>query len=290
MAKSRHPNMSRKDRHSVVLSSDYTRVLLAELKAAVNDGAPLFVRYGGYGMEPLLHNGKEKVNVRPVKSGFQPKLYDVLAIEMYGKCLFRRFLRGNADGFVVMGDGCRYEETVSPTNVLGVVDEVRREDGTCIMCNGDKWTKQSAKAVKKRQWINRIKNLFSGKRIRYWAIAYFAMLLLSMWMPLGKIPMPDNLILGLRPDHLFHASIYCFCAFFLAKLCCSHTSRGIIANISIWAGSIAISLITEFGQKLLPYRSFDINDLIANAIGVTLGWIVLLIVAHSHTQSSNRGK
>ena len=241
-------------------------------------------------MEPLLTSGIEKINVRPVKKGFEPKLYDVLAIEKDERCLFRRFLRRDGESFVVLGDSCRREETVDQSCVIGVLDEVKRGDGSCIMCNGDKWTKQSAKAVKKRQWINRIKNLFSGKRIRYWAIAYFAMLLLSMWMPLGKIPIPDNLILGLRPDHLFHASIYCFCAFFLAKLCCSHTSRGIIANISIWAGSIAISLITEFGQKLLPYRSFDINDLIANAIGVTLGWIVLLIVAHSHTQSSNRGK
>lgn len=272
------------------LPDDYPRVLLIELKAASSEGDSLFTRYGGSGMEPLLTSGIEKINVRPVKKGFEPKLYDVLAIEKDERCLFRRFLRRDGESFVVLGDSCRREETVDQSCVIGVLDEVKRGDGSCIMCNGDKWTKQSAKAVKKRQWINRIKNLFSGKRIRYWAIAYFAMLLLSMWMPLGKIPMPDNLILGLRPDHLFHASIYCFCAFFLAKLCCSHTSRGIIANISIWAGSIAISLITEFGQKLLPYRSFDINDLIANAIGVTLGWIVLLIVAHSHTQSSNRGK
>lgn len=272
------------------LPDDYPRVLLIELKAASSEGDSLFTRYGGSGMEPLLTSGIEKINVRPVKKGFEPKLYDVLAIEKDERCLFRRFLRRDGESFVVLGDSCRREETVDQSCVIGVLDEVKRGDGSCIMCNGDKWTKQSAKAVKKRQWINRIKNLFSGKRIRYWAIAYFAMLLLSMWMPLGKIPMPDNLILGLRPDHLFHASIYCFCAFFLAKLCCSHTSRGIIANISIWTGSIAISLITEFGQKLLPYRSFDINDLIANAIGVTLGWIVLLIVAHSHTQSSNRGK
>ena len=272
------------------LPDDYPRVLLIELKAASSEGDSLFTRYGGSGMEPLLTSGIEKINVRPVKKGFEPKLYDVLAIEKDERCLFRRFLRRDGESFVVLGDSCRREETVDQSCVIGVLDEVKRGDGSCIMCNGDKWTKQSAKAVKKRQWINRIKNLFSGKRIRYWAIAYFAMLLLSMWMPLGKIPIPDNLILGLRPDHLFHASIYCFCAFFLAKLCCSHTSRGIIANISIWAGSIAISLITEFGQKLLPYRSFDINDLIANAIGVTLGWIVLLIVAHSHTQSSNRGK
>lgn len=272
------------------LPDDYPRVLLIELKAASSEGDSLFTRYGGSGMEPLLTSGIEKINVRPMKKGFEPKLYDVLAIEKDERCLFRRFLRRDGESFVVLGDSCRREETVDQSCVIGVLDEVKRGDGSCIMCNGDKWTKQSAKAVKKRQWINRIKNLFSGKRIRYWAIAYFAMLLLSMWMPLGKIPMPDNLILGLRPDHLFHASIYCFCAFFLAKLCCSHTSRGIIANISIWTGSIAISLITEFGQKLLPYRSFDINDLIANAIGVTLGWIVLLIVAHSHTQSSNRGK
>ena len=36
-------------------------------------------------------------------------------------------------------------------------------------------------------------------------------------------------------------------------------------------------MITEFGQRLLPYRSFDINDLVANALGASLGWLIVVV-------------
>jgi len=261
------------------LPSDYARVMLIELKASAKENAPLFTRYGGYGMEPLLRNGKERVNIQPVKLGFEPKMYDILAIEKDAKCTFRRFIRRQGDMFVVLGDSCRNEELVNPATVLGIVDEVKRQDGSLIMCGGNDWIKRSATSIKRRQRINRLKNLFAGNRIRYWAIAYFVILLISMWMPLSNIPLPDNFIFGLRPDHLFHASIYCFCAFFLMKLCWGgNSSVSSLKNILVWAGSVTIGLVTEFGQKLLPYRSFDINDLIANILGVSLGWMVLLLV------------
>ena len=273
--------------HPTVLPDDYARVLLIELKAAAQEGGPLFARYGGYGMEPFLRNGMERICVMPVKSVDEINVYDVLAIEQKSKCVFRRFIRRDGDSIVVAGDSCRNEERVALSAVKGRVSEVRRCDGTTVMCKGVDWTKRSVRAVRKRRIINRVKNIFGDKRRRHWAVAYFVVLLLSMWMPLGGVPLPDNLILGLRPDHLFHASIYCFCAFFLMNLCgISRDALTSKISILLLAGSIATGFATEFGQKLLPYRSFDINDLMANTIGATLGWVVLLMsfILHHHAK------
>ena len=43
----------------------------------------------------------------------------------------------------------------------------------------------------------------------------------------------------------------------------------------LWLLSCAVGLVTEGGQWILPYRGFDINDMVANFIGVSLGWLAL---------------
>lgn len=264
----------------VALPQNYEKVMLIELQANARDGAPLFVRYGGSGMEPLLKANYDKVCVRPVDSTFKPKALDVLALDIDSCCRFRRFLREEGDVYVVRGDSCRYEERVEPTAVVGILEEVERADGSSVMCGSDAWKKRSSQTTKHRTRVNSIKNLFDGRRGRYWGAGYFIVLLLCMWMPLGGIPLPDNLILGLRPDHFFHASIYCFCAYFLWLLCGRRREPKAWIMI-IWVISIVVGVITEFGQKLLPYRSFDINDLLANAIGATFGWFVFYALTAS---------
>ena len=268
-------------RHTSTLTTlpdDYTRVLLIELKAAAKECSPLFARYGGMGMEPFLRNGKDRVNVQPVTRDFTPLPYDILAIEREERCIFRRFVRMDGDRYVVLGDACRHEEQMPATAVIGVVTEVQHADGSHVLCSGTHWLKKSGRKVRARRRINRLKDLFDGKRAKYWSAAYFLLLLMSMWLPLANIAVPDNLIFGLRPDHLFHASIYLVCPFFLYIL--QSDKHGGIWNVLLWLAGIAIGMTTEFGQKLLPYRSFDVNDLLANAIGVTLGWAAVMICGH----------
>ncbi len=100
------------------------------------------------------------------------------------------------------------------------------------------------------------------------AVLYFVALLLLMWLPLNGVAL-DNYVFGLRADHLLHASVYLPCIFFLGQL----------APLPVWALwllSLCIGLLTEGVQYLLPYRGFDVNDLLANAIGVSLGLFLLL--------------
>ncbi|MBO4751762.1 MAG: VanZ family protein [Bacteroidales bacterium] len=256
------------------LPEGYDRVMLVELRACAKEGAPLFARYGGSGMEPLLKGGRDRVCVKPMTADYEPRQLDVLAVGIDGRCQFRRFIRREGTMYVVRGDSCREEERIGREAIEGILEEVEHPDGSRIMCNSDAWVRRSVKAMRQQRAINGFKSLFEGKRGRYVAAAYFAVLLITMWLPLGGIAM-DNLIFGLRPDHLFHASIYCFCAYFMWLLCGRKPMKAWRLGL-IWLGSLATGVVTEFVQRLLPYRSFDVNDLLANAIGVTLGWMVLV--------------
>lgn len=101
------------------------------------------------------------------------------------------------------------------------------------------------------------------------SVVYLVMLAALMWLPLQglKIPM-DNFVLGIRIDHLYHATVYVPCVLMLMPLCRYRWRRA-------WLVALLVALTTETVQWLLPYRGFDINDLIANLLGVTVG--VLLV-------------
>lgn len=102
------------------------------------------------------------------------------------------------------------------------------------------------------------------------AVLYFVALLLLMWLPLNGVAL-DNYVFGLRADHLLHASVYLPCIFFLGRL-------APLPAWALWLLSLCIGGVTEGVQYLLPYRGFDVNDLLANAIGVSLGATALLFL------------
>ena len=108
---------------------------------------------------------------------------------------------------------------------------------------------------------------------RILSIFYLVILFSLMWLPLNGLGVRmDNFVLGIRIDHLIHASVYLPCILMLMPLCRFRWCRA-------WLVGLAIALTTESVQWLLPYRGFDINDLIANIIGVSLG---LLIIRQPH--------
>ena len=110
-------------------------------------------------------------------------------------------------------------------------------------------------------------------RLRRWLAATYLLLLAAlMWLPLNGLGIPmDNFVLGIRIDHLYHATVYLPCALMLMPLCRYR-------RWTAWSIGMLIATTTEFGQWLLPYRGFDINDLIANLLGVTVGALLAFLV------------
>lgn len=102
-----------------------------------------------------------------------------------------------------------------------------------------------------------------------------------MWLPLNGGLILDNFVFGLRADHLLHASVYLPCVFFLRQLFTW-------PNVWVYACSICIGVFTESVQYLLPYRGFDVNDMLANGIGVTLGLLLLLFLRRKKTSERVR--
>lgn len=98
--------------------------------------------------------------------------------------------------------------------------------------------------------------------------AYFAALALLMWLPLNGAVALDNFVFGLRADHLLHASVYLPCVFFLRHL-------SAWPKAWVYICSLSIGVFTESVQYMLPYRGFDVNDMLANAVGITLGFVLL---------------
>lgn len=103
---------------------------------------------------------------------------------------------------------------------------------------------------------------------------YFLCLFILMWAPMGGVPL-DNFVFGIRMDHLVHASVYIPASWFISR-----------NRPYLWAMLVAV--VTESGQYLLPYRSFDVNDLIANLLGVILGWTIYYFYRRRLLQKSHK--
>ena len=105
-------------------------------------------------------------------------------------------------------------------------------------------------------------------------LTYTALILLIVILPVNSItdsPMNDTYIIHIRLDYLGHILLFLPCLF-LIRLAWPMPFFPLILSGLLFATA------TEGLQYLLPYRTFNSNDLLANLTGVLLG-ILLLIPA-----------
>jgi glycopeptide antibiotics resistance protein len=123
-------------------------------------------------------------------------------------------------------------------------------------------------------------------RLKAISISYLFLLLLVSVVPLGSMnaTLNDNYTLHIRWDYLLHTLVYLPLPFLLALILKTGsidrtTDRSLkkthFFQVLLLAGVIVVSF--ELVQKILPYRSFNINDMLANGIGAVLGLILLRI-------------
>ena len=215
----------------------------------------------GTSMQPTLHDGDTLTLGRLTAD---PTVGDVVLFRYRGGHLLHRIV-ACADGrYRMQGDNCFTCEEAPREALVAVLAGVSRGGTEVAWREGERRAlRRSAAKRLIHRWLGR-----EGRRkLRPW---YFGLLAVLMWAPLNGLGIPlDNYILGLRADHLLHASVFVLCPLFLWDL---FPRRWLP-----WLCAVAIGLTTEGVQYLLPYRGFDINDLIANALGVTLGWMALLL-------------
>ena len=240
------------------------------------EGQRVIIALKGTSMLPTLRES-DTLTLEPLTG--EPQESDVLLFRHGGNHIVHRYLHRDGDCYVMQGDNNIGTERAGRADLLARLVSVKHADGRVVATDSAEWAQVSHLAIRRKRmknfsvrWLGR-----TGRRqLRPW---YFAALAFLMWAPLNGMGIPlDNYILGLRADHLLHASVYLICPLFLMDIYGRPESHG--RRWAVWATAVAIGLLTEGVQYLLPYRGYDINDLIANTLGVTFGWVVLLIVRH----------
>ena len=246
---------------------------LAEEQLA--EGHSVQMSLKGISMLPTLRE-EDVLTLEPMAG--EPCVGDVLLFRYAGGHVVHRLIKHEGDTYVMQGDNNYGTEVVSRRDIVARVVAVKRPDGRTVNTDSREWQCLSRRSICRKKTKNTFIRWFGreGRRqLRPW---YFVALAILMWAPLNGVGIPlNNYILGLRADHLLHASVYIPCTLFLMDLI---HRRGLV-----WLAAVCIGLFTEGVQWLLPYRGYDVNDLIANAIGVTIGWLIIIAVKKSRNRA-----
>jgi VanZ family protein len=102
-------------------------------------------------------------------------------------------------------------------------------------------------------------------------IVYAVLIIVLAIIPLGDSKqLEKTIILHFRADHLLHMAIFIPWAFFCIKM-----KKYLI--LWFWGG-ILYAAFSEGIQCWIPYRSCNINDMLANVIGVVAGFFIFVPV------------
>jgi VanZ family protein len=83
-----------------------------------------------------------------------------------------------------------------------------------------------------------------------------------------------NHFLSFRGDHVMHLIVFSPIPLLLFLLFSKHPRVSIIKVAFL---SLILAILFEFSHAIVPYRSFTIDDLLANIAGVFIGILVLAI-------------
>ena len=94
-----------------------------------------------------------------------------------------------------------------------------------------------------------------------------------VWLSLTPTPPGMDVEHG---DKLGHLAAYGVLMFWFSQLYLQGATR-----VACAAGFIAMGIALEFVQGLLGYRSYELLDMLANTLGVLLGWGAALVLARA---------
>lgn len=241
------------------------RQYFATVEETLASGENVVLSFGGSSMLPTLHPS-DKLTFEPIASQ-RPRVGDVVLFRHAGMYKVHRIITIHGGRYTLQGDNCYGTEHVVLDDIVArliAIDSIGSIDSP-------EWAAASRKALKRK----RVKNFFvrwfgseGRQKLRPW---YLFALFFLMWAPLNGVgPALNNYVFGIRADHLLHATVFIPCALFFMDL-----SR---YRWVVWLMVVALALLCESVQYLLPFRKFDVNDMVANVLGVSLGLIVILLI------------
>ncbi len=242
-------------------------VVFEEALAQIVDGREVTLPFSGISMMPTLRQG-DKIVLSPLARPV--RRYDVVLYRSGDRYVLHRILAVRRNCLIIRGDACRCKEQLSLQAPVAVLSKIVHADGKVEYCEGAQWCRRARQAVWHNAVYQTVQRFFSAPVRRRLAPWYFVLLAILMWAPLNGLGVPlNNFVFGIRLDHLLHASVYLCCSWFLMDWKALHKGW------QVWLVACLVAAITESGQYLLPYRGFDINDFVANIIGVSIGRLLV---------------
>jgi len=105
---------------------------------------------------------------------------------------------------------------------------------------------------------------------RLWLAAGCALVAAIVWLSVTPSPPEIDVQEG---DKFEHVAAYAALMFWFCQL---HTGRN--ARLAYAIAFIALGVGLEFVQRALGYRTFEVADMVADAIGVGAGWLAASIL------------
>lgn len=114
--------------------------LLNDIESLVDVGDCFVLRVSGYSMLPLLGHSGDDIIVRRIAAD-QDIMHRIAMFRTpQKKIIVHRVIAVNGDEVILQGDGNLYEvERCSRTDIVGVVESVRRRSGREISCTTNRW-------------------------------------------------------------------------------------------------------------------------------------------------------
>jgi len=100
----------------------------------------------------------------------------------------------------------------------------------------------------------------------YWKAAGWMLVLAIITLSLTPAPPHLNLEQG---DKLGHFAAYALVTLWFAQL-----YAGLRQRIWLALGMVALGIALEYAQRATGYRSFEVADMVADALGVAIGWLL----------------
>ena len=117
------------------------------------------------------------------------------------------------------------------------------------------------------------------KRLKVFFIAYTTIIVLLAILPINNSGSVINntYIVSVRLDYLLHFAIFLPWMFLLWKIAEVSGKNNFYNTVLYILLGLAFAVATEMIQYFLPYRAFNINDMIANGLGIMIGSVFFFI-------------
>lgn len=113
---------------------------------------------------------------------------------------------------------------------------------------------------------------------RFCLYVYIVLIFLVACLSLNGVSraLNETFILEFRADYLIHMGLFLFLMFLISRAYHVNFRTRPYAVVMWTSIAIFIAFIAEGVQYFLTYRAFNINDLIANILGVVLGMMFFI--------------